>query len=160
MTKWLLSNSWYLLHSQLQQSFTYCALKIADQEKPSHRLSQECWTCQQCLVRSVKTCPEAGVQPRAPGRFILISVPLMCCCFPQIPDVNLYWNAFLQFFVINWESPEMGMVVRVLITYNNNTEFDWIWLIFNTSPFLYRNKKNQFIASSHILIWVFNNDQE
>ena len=27
MTKWLLSTSWYLLNPQLQQSFTYCALK-------------------------------------------------------------------------------------------------------------------------------------
>ena len=27
MTKWLLSISWYLLNPQLQQSFTYCALK-------------------------------------------------------------------------------------------------------------------------------------
>ena len=26
MTKWLLSNSWYLLNPQLQQSFTYCTL--------------------------------------------------------------------------------------------------------------------------------------
>ena len=26
MTKWLLSNSWYLLNPQLQQSFTYCLM--------------------------------------------------------------------------------------------------------------------------------------
>ena len=28
MTKWLLSNSWYLLNPQLQQSFTYCAVYL------------------------------------------------------------------------------------------------------------------------------------